>query len=122
MFSLISFQFSLKVILLTAIEYAREETEEHPADDAISSSTPFESADPKEAIAALETGGQAWAEKETQTKVESGPWVCGLRKLGELFTTLRSKLQLDFSEAKILPICVLLLCGVYTGYAASLYF
>ena len=42
------------------------------------------------AIAALETGGQAWAEKETQTKVESGPWVCGLRKLGdELFTNTR---------------------------------
>ena len=74
------------------------------------------------AIAALETRGQAWAEKETQTKVESGPWVCGLRILGEYLQTLRSKLQLDFSEAKILPICVLLLCGVYTGYAASLYF
>ena len=42
------------------------------------------------AIAALETGGQAWAEKETHTKVESGPWVCGLRKLGdELFTNTR---------------------------------
>ena len=82
---------SLKVILLTAIEHAREETEECPTDDAIFSSTAIESAEPKEAIAALETGGQAWAEKEKHTKVESGPWVCGLRKLGELFTNIEIK-------------------------------
>ena len=79
----------MKVILLTAIEHAREEAEENTADDAIPASTAIESAEPKEAItAALETGGQAWAEKETHTKVESGPWVCGLRKLGELFTNI----------------------------------
>ena len=72
----------MKVILLTAIEHAREETEENPADDATPTAA-IESTKPKEAIAALETGGQAWAEKEKRTKVESGPWVCGLRKLGE---------------------------------------
>ena len=82
---------SLKVILLTAIEHARDETEECPTDDAIPASTAIESTEPKEAIAALETGGQAWAEKETHTKVESGPWVCGLRKLGELFTNIEIK-------------------------------
>ena len=43
------------------------------------------------AFAALEIGGQAWAEKETQTKVESGPWVSGLRKIGELFTNIEIK-------------------------------
>ena len=78
----------MKVILLTAIEHARDETDENIADDATSA---IESAEPKEAIAALETGGQAWAEKEKHTKVESGPWVCGLRKLGELFTNIEIK-------------------------------
>ena len=81
----------MKVILLTAIEHAREETEENPADDAISASSAIESTEPKEAIAALETGGQAWAEKETHTKVESGPWVSGLRILGELFANIEIK-------------------------------
>ena len=78
----------MKVILLTAIEYARDETEENPADDVIPSAAIIESAEPQEAIAALETGGKAWAEKEKHTIVESGPWVSGLRKLGELFTNI----------------------------------
>ena len=83
----------MKVILLTAIEHAREETEENPNGDAIPASTAIESAEPKEAIAALETGGQAWAEKEKHTKVESGPWVCGLRKLGGLITNIEVKVR-----------------------------
>ena len=64
------------------------------------------------AFAALEIGGQAWAEKETQTKVESGPWVCGLRKLGdELFTNTRPRLEIcrdrrDRRSCKIFVSCV----------------
>ena len=59
--------------------------------------------------------------KTSYTKVGSRQWICGLQALGKSMLQFTSELQNDFSEAKVLPTCVLLLVMVYIIYAASLY-
>ena len=112
------------MILLTAIEHAREETmatEEQPACSAMNSNISSNSEEPKDKIIVLETGEEAWVEKTSYIKVGSRRWICVLQALGKSMLQFTSKLQNYFSEAKVLPTCVLLLAMVYIIYAASLY-
>ena len=76
----------MKVILLTAIEYVREEevvtTEENFAQTANKGTSDNEvQGEPKIHVAVLE-GVEAWNDEKRKNDVQSGQWICVLRALG----------------------------------------
>ena len=109
------------MILLTAIERIREESltvEEQPAEKR---STANARKVPKEIDAVMQIREEAWTERGRH--MGSKQWISGLQIAGKLqLQAFYLNCNITFSEAKILPTCVLLVSLAYSGVAVCLYF